>query len=202
MTEAISIAAPSDPDDTLSSILASTPDSEEIIGEIDKNSLPDAVSSTTYQPDKLHDRTREMIRMRVMGLTYRDIGNVVGLSYQSVQNTLQFPSSREEITRLRAALDEEAVDITKAIQDSLPEAVDIIVGVFNKDSDAPLPLKMRAAESMLDRAGYGKIQKIQGKIAHGHIGVIGIEAIKKRAREIGVSSGNIIDLDDECPTPA
>ena len=47
-------------------------------------------------------------------------------------------------------------------------------------------LKLKAAESILDRAGYGRVSKVDSRVAVGYIKEVGIAEIKRRAREIGI----------------
>ena len=61
--------------------------------------------------------------------------------------------------------------------------------------DLTTTTRVRAAESLLDRGGFGKVQQVRGTVQHEVL--IGAQRIKETARELGYIQDEVIDVEAE-----
>jgi hypothetical protein len=137
-----------------------------------------------YQVTQLWDLHHEITRLALIGMKHIDIATKLGVSPVTVSYTLRSPIVARQLDQMRAVRDLEAVDIAKEIAELAPRAVEILADLM----DDPLPnIKLKAAESILDRAGYAAVQrvKVDTNVNH-HFSADEIREIKNRAKDIGL----------------
>jgi predicted transcriptional regulator len=158
-------------------------------------SLPDAPQSAGFELQQLREQHNEILRLKVMGMTQKDIAAQLGVTPMMVNYTLNSELGREKMAHLQDAADLEAIDVSEEIQVAAQKAVKLQHEIISgKHPLATLKLRSDAAKDMLDRAGHSKITKIEGRFSHGYLGEIGVKMIKERAREIGLATGDIIEI--------
>lgn len=84
---------------------------------------------------------------------------------------------------MHAARDIDAVDISQEIKALAPAAVKVLEELM--DNDLP-NIKLKAAQDVLDRAGFAAVKTIQTANIHAHLTREDIDDIKKRAKDIGL----------------
>ena len=139
---------------------------------------------------------KEIVRLAMLGAKNTAIADELGVTARLVHMVLSNPIIKEEMSKMQLQADTDTVDIAEQIHSGSKEAVVLLNKVIRGDEgDADIRTRVNAAQDLLDRAGYGKITKVQGRIQHGYSGQIGIEAIKRRAREVGIINGTIVEED-------
>lgn len=115
---------------------------------------PPTTPEGRWEPQKLMPRHREIMRRILEGGNYTQIAEQMGISYQAVMLICTSKLFREELQKLEDKLD---TGIIKRADDLSGEALDTIKTAMRfAKSDA---LKLRAAERILDTAGYSKVEK-------------------------------------------
>lgn len=152
--------------------------------------------------EALQEKHHLMIRLELLGKSHKEIAQVIGLSESHISSVLSSPLAQEQLAVLRRAADSKAIDISRMLQEEAPKCLELLRHIRDNNvetlgENAPLKLRMDAAESLLDRGGTSRIQNLRAVIGHavvteevlGEIKQRAAEA-KSRAREAGV----LIDL--------
>ena len=117
-------------------------------------SEPPSEANGRWEPQKLMPRHREIMRRILEGANYGQIAEQMGISYQAVMLICTSKLFKEELQKLEDKLD---TSIIKRADELSGEALDTIkVAMRFAKSEA---LKLRAAERILDTAGYSKVEK-------------------------------------------
>lgn len=149
-------------------------------------SLPPPTPASVYEPQKLNERHREVLRMKAAGATNRDIALALGISEVSVGYITRSEIGSEELNALSEAADVQAVEAIKIIKDAAPKAAQYLVDVATGTIPAAnVAQRMNASGQILDRAGLPKVTRVEGSMFHEHV-AHGLESLKARAREMGL----------------
>ena len=113
---------------------------------------------------------REVARRLILGQKVREISLELGVSEAGLRTMIKSPLFKLELKRLSDLRDEGLKDVTKTLSDLAPVALETIERTMYKTkSDA---IRLKAAETLLDRAGFGSINKsllnISGSLTHHH----------------------------------
>lgn len=137
-----------------------------------------------YQVEQLWDVHHEVVRLALIGMKHVEIAAKLGISPVTVSYTLRSPIVARQLEQMRAVRDLEAVDISKEIAELAPRAVEILGELL--DSELP-NVRLKSAESILDRAGYAAVQRIKmdANVSHSFT-PDEIRDIKERAKDIGL----------------
>ncbi len=136
-----------------------------------------------YQVGQMWDVHHEIVRLALLGMKYIDIANHLGISPVTVSYTLKSPIVARQLEQMRAVRDLGVIDIAKQIAALAPRAV----AVLDKMLDDPLPtIALKAAESILDRAGHAAVQRVKQDITVSHFTSQEIADIKARAKDVGL----------------
>ena len=150
-----------------------------------------------YEIQTMWQHHHEIVRLTLLGNKPKDIAEKLGLTTQTISNTLNSKIVRDKLQIMRASRDAATVDVATAIQDLAPAAIEAIGGMIQKEgiSDA---VKLNACKDVLDRAGHKPVDKTQH--VHAHLSGEEIEAIKARAIANGLKSGQVVQLPEETGT--
>jgi hypothetical protein len=138
-----------------------------------------------YQIEQMWDVHHEIVRLALIGMKHVDIASHLGVSPVTVSYTLRSPIVKDQLDNMRAARDIDAIDISQEIKALAPVAVKVLEELLEHE----LPnIKLKAAQDVLDRAGFAAVKTIQTANVHAHLTRDDIEDIKKRAHAIGLCS--------------
>jgi hypothetical protein len=118
-----------------------------------------------------------------MGMKSIDIATHMGLSPVTVSYTLNSPIVRRQLEQMQAVRDLGCIDIAKQIAELAPRAVAVLETML--DNELP-NVALKAAESILDRAGFAAVQRIKQDISISHFSAGEIADIKNRAKDVGL----------------
>lgn len=109
---------------------------------------------------------REFARRMVLGQKAVDICADLGVSEARFSIIINSPLFKIELKRLEEARDKGVADVTQTLRELSPLALEQVERtMYHAKSDR---LRFDAAESILDRAGYGKSSKLEVKATHEH----------------------------------
>ena len=161
---------------------------EELISDMPVAGLPAEVETARngngngkWEPKQLTPRHREIMRRLLEGAHKNTIAEEMGITPQAVIIISTSQLFREELAKMETEAD---FQVIKRAEDLSNEALDTLKNLMRfARSEA---MKARAADSILDRAGYSKVEK---KI----IGVVSGEEVirelnRRRREEAGVQA--------------
>jgi len=143
----------------------------------------------TWNVQHIWDIHHEIKRRLLLGQKNVVIAAAVGCTPQTVSNTRNSPVIERELAIMRGARDAETVDIGKRILDLAPRALDNLEALLRdgklNDKEASIGLIAKESNTILDRAGWAAPKKLQMESVTMHLTTEDIEAIKRRAIEVG-----------------
>jgi len=158
-----------------------------------------------YQIQHLWEKHYEMARLAVVGYSNIQIAEIIGMSPDHISIVMNSKIFKEHVQVLRAARDAGAADISRRIIEVAPialarikEVVEEPIFVNTKLDDGtemrvknPLAdpsLAIKASQDLLDRAGFGAVEK---KITANY-DISELEKLKQAALQAGIANGQII----------
>lgn len=162
-------------------------------GDVDKRRVPDGAPRKTWQVTELWEVHREIARRIVLGQKNTVIAEALNCTPEMVSMVRNSPVVKDHTAIMCGAADADTIDVAKRIQDLAPDALNVLKNILNdEEGKASLALKARVAESLLDRAGHSKIQKVH--TLNTHLTGDQLEAIKRRALEKAREAGALVDV--------
>lgn len=146
-----------------------------------------------FQLAAVRERQQEIIRRLVLGQDNKEIAADLGITPQMVSMTRNSTICKERIAVMEAQRDATTIDVARHIAEIAPKAAVMLEEIMDNE-DNPLATRVRIAEGFLDRAGHGKITKVQGSMTHGHFTSEDIARLKEDAKRAARERGIIIDV--------
>lgn len=101
----------------------------------------------------------------VLGERTCQIAEDIGMSESRLSIIINSPLFKLEIKRLEEMRDNDVGDVTQTLRELSPIALEVVERTMHR---SPSPrLRFDAAESILDRAGYGKVSKAEVRVSGG-----------------------------------
>lgn len=132
-----------------------------------RNLLPG--QSNAWSVSDMWEIHHESKRLMLLGWKNVDIAKKLGITPQSVSQHRNSPIVQEELALMVKARDADAIDVAKEIEKFAPKALNILKDVINAEGEgesATISLRAKSAESWLDRAGHGAINKNHSVVAY------------------------------------
>ena len=140
-----------------------------------------------YEIQNLWDKHHQVLRMCALGVDRKDIAARTGLSPTMVSTITNSTLGREALTVMRGTLDKGIIDISQAIHELAPKAVEVLEELLEAENEK---VRLTAAMDVLDRAGHAAQKNINLSVTH-KVTQEDIEAIKQRAMESGLLAVSI-----------
>lgn len=151
------------------------------------------IGEKKYQITHFWGRHKQIVRLHVQGYSNVQIAEFLGVTPQTVSNTLNSRIAHDQIQNLNEGIDDTVKEVAAHIQDIAPRAVQILEEMMEDESVAG-STRARIADRILDRAGHMPTQKVQN--LHGFVpSPAALEALKKSAKEAGI----VFDNTEEVP---
>lgn len=147
-----------------------------------------------YAVQRLNDVHKEIIRLRVQGVSIEDIANAVGYEPCSIRHILKSPIVRNEINRLHSLRDFSAVEATARLDGLVDKAISVYEEVVNGEVEVSPADQVRVANEILDRTGFGRVSKVEGNHRVSVLTAADVMAIKEEALARARECGNMLDL--------
>ena len=111
-----------------------------------------------WHPKKLNPKHLVILQAHAAGLKNREICDVMGMSESRVSSIIHDPRAPRYIEQFCSNTADGMRDVIERIRLYSNEALTLVMDQLRDDSEDP-NLRQRAAFSILDRAGYSKIEK-------------------------------------------
>lgn len=161
-------------------------------GEVDKRRKPPGAPRKVWEVTEMWDIHREIARRIALGQKNVRIAEDLNITPVMVSAVRNSPVVKEHTEIMNGAADAHTVDVAQRIQNMAGKALDVLEEILDNKMVASTALKVRAAESILDRSGNSKIQKTQN--LHAHLTSDQLEEIRQRAVEKAKSAGILVEL--------
>lgn len=151
---------------------------------------------TYWGPKDLHLRHKKVILMYASGMRIVDIAKEIGFHVQTVTRIVNSELGQQMIAKIYEETAHSAVHVKQILDTAAPMAARNLVRIIDGQEPASTKELLDASKDLLDRAGFGKVQKTQSVVAH--LTGDDIEAIKTRARaakQLTTEDGSLIEPD-------
>jgi predicted transcriptional regulator len=153
-----------------------------------------------YQIQHLWEQHHRMLRLALLGLNYKDIAAELGVTPQTVSNTINSAMGQKLLQEMRGAANKEAVDTASRLKEMNDQALDVLEEIL-KDADKPIALRAKVAMDNLSRTGFAPQINVKGTFDHRHFGPDDIERIKLFAVEAAKRQGCLVLEDQQALKP-
>jgi hypothetical protein len=121
-----------------------------------------------YGLEQVRPYHREIARRLVLGQRPSEIAKDLGWSVSRLSIIINSPLFKMEIARLEQIRDTGVADVGKTLKELSPIALETVERIMYQSKSERL--KLEAAETVLDRAGYGTINKVdvKGSVVHNY----------------------------------
>ena len=141
-----------------------------------------------YEVTRLWDKHHEVIRLIVLGFGNKEIAELVGIGHHMISAIRNSEIPQRHIKVLQAARDSKCVDVSRALLEDAPKSLQLLMDVRDGEEAADIRLRASVAQDLLSRAGYGKVQKVQGAVVHGVVSEETLARVKARRAEGAVEA--------------
>jgi len=151
-----------------------------------------------YEITTVRSRHKEICRLIALGYENAEIAEMLGVSRALVCAVRNSSLTKEIIAELERLRDEDVAELNERIVRAAPKAFELIMQAVDPqpgDPDLEFKERIKVAQDLLDRAGYGKIQRIQSQNTNVSLTPEEIELMKQNARQVGWRTGKIVDAD-------
>lgn len=155
--------------------------------------LPDSQSSGSYYNlQKMNQMHHEIVRRIVIGQKDHMIAKDLGCTTATVKYTRESPVVKQKLRILNGARDESFTEVQQRILDMAPLALHEMEKIMNDQAETG-SVRSKVAMDILDRAGYGAVQK---KVDLTRLSEDRINSIKERAQNAGMDFPDEDEMED------
>ena len=148
-----------------------------------------------YQVQHLWDNHREMLRLIALGHSNNDIAEVCRCTPQTVSNVRNSPICQQHLQVLQTARDSTTVDVARAILEDAPKSLLLLQEIRDGEHGAAVSTRAQVAQDLLSRAGFPRVQKVEGSISHGIVTEEILERVKARRAISEAAAGEITEAE-------
>jgi len=142
-----------------------------------------------YEVKELRTRHFEIIRRALLGQTYKDIAQDLGITPKNVSDVLNSELAKEQMELLQLSRNDATSDVQGQIAEVSPTALSILRAVIERTEEMisadptyiPTPHATKIAMDNLDRAGYGAVKRTEERHSHMHFTLAEVERMKENA---------------------
>lgn len=128
----------------------------------------ESASVTKFKLKYIKPRHQEIARRLVLGQTQQQISEQLGITPAWLSRIVHDPLFKLQYNRLVAQREATMMDVREQLEEIAPDALDTMVKIMYNPKNPTL--QFNAAKDILDRAGFGAVQKsqvnVQGTINH------------------------------------
>lgn len=164
------------------------------IREFDKRCTDRA---TKWDIKRLWQRSHEIIRLALTGMSQVDIAKVLNICPGSVSNTLNSPIAQEKLSKMRKELDTNTINVSLEVSRLAEKAIATYDEILDNET-VSLKLKKETADTILmDLGGHRSPTKIDSRQFSMTATLEEIEEFKQRGIKAAKASGMIVEVPNE-----
>lgn len=163
-------------------------------GDDKRTATSRGASSERYDIKQLQQRHHEVLNKHLLGRKNTEIASEMGLSEVAVSGIINSELGRAKLADMRRERDGEAFDVMRELKDLAEDAVEVYKHILRED-DAPLGLKKKTADTVLELQGYGAKHtlEVKGSVAHVLRSSEEIRSAITRGLQLAKASGLVIE---------
>ena len=146
-----------------------------------------------HEPTHLWDLHHEILRRIALGQKNVAIAEALKCSPVTVSNIRNSQLGQERLGELHRQRDLATVDVARSIREAAPKAFQLVLDAIS-DEDLDMRVRLKEANSVLDRAGYAPVRQVNTQMTSLSLTGDDIEALKARAIQAALEDGNILDV--------
>lgn len=160
---------------------------------LDRRRLVEGAPRRVSGVGEMTELHHEICRQVLLGAKNVDIAKRLNCTPQTVSNVRNSPIVKHRLRELARERDRVAINFAAEVQARAGRAFEILDEALNDEvGEVPLGMRLKEANNILDR-----VERIEGigqrnLHLHAHLTAEDIENLKKRALEVGLSSGQIV----------
>jgi len=147
--------------------------------------LPHRDRVRKYQLQELWDDHKEINRRLALGQKNVDIAQEMHITPALVSYTKHSTIATIEREKMQAEMDGITVDVGKRIRELGAVAVEVLAETMS-DPNSTRGLRTKVAMDILDRAGYGAVQRTKNENHNYTLTSDALDELKRRGREAGI----------------
>lgn len=161
--------------------------------EPDRRRVP--TGQRAWEIKSLWQRSHEIVGLSLQGHSNEAIAKILGITPQTVSNTLNSQLGKEKVSNMRQERDEEYIKLNEKITSLSKKAIAVYEDIFENDT-ASLALKKKVADTvLLDLAGHRAPTKIESRNSHLHLTGEELLELKERGKAAAKAAGLIVQVD-------
>ena len=146
-----------------------------------------------HEPTHLWDLHHEILRRITLGQKNVVIAEALKCSPVTVSNIRNSQLGQDRLGELHRQRDLATVDVARSIREAAPKAFQLVLDAISNE-DLDMRVRLREANSVLDRAGYAPVRQVNTQMTSLSLTGDDIEALKARAIQAALEDGNILDV--------
>lgn len=136
-----------------------------------------------FKPKAIHPKTQEIVRRHFLGYTMKEISESVGVSVHIAKQVLNSSFGKSLAQSMQARANSKVIDVRSRLQEMLPDALSVVENTLKSD-DVRVAVRLKAAQDLLDRAGYGAVKQVDVRSTNLSVTPEQLEQIKMKAAKI------------------
>ena len=145
-----------------------------------------------YDIKKLWQHNHEIVNLTALGLKQPQVAEILGVTEQTVSNTVNSTLGKEKLNLLRGTRDADTWDAAKKIQELAKTSLELYEKLLSGDYtdsegnviEVSVGTKVAVAKHITnDLSGLKAPTKLEGRFAHAHLTSDEIEELKARGRK-------------------
>ena len=149
---------------------------------------------TSWEVSDMWDVHHQVKRRIFLGQKNVEIARMLGITKEQVSSIRRSPVVQDELKKMQAAADKDAVDVKTVVKELAPKALRVMEQILD-DDNVPANVKFSCAKDTLDRGGHAAPQQINH--IHGHFTAEDIIEMKNRAKLLGANSGVVEETNND-----
>ena len=148
-----------------------------------------------YEIQRLQAQHREIIRLKTIGLTGKEISDQMGVTEATVSNTINSTVAQKRMEELQDGRDDSFMEAKERLEELLPQAIETLKLALDEDTEeTSLMQKVKVAGEVLDRVGPSKTSRVESKTDLGAVTLELLSDVKELALRRQLSREAAIDV--------
>jgi len=154
----------------------------------------------TYNIQKLWQHSHEILNMALLGWKPKDIAHHLGITTQTVSNTLNSHLGKTKLAIMRQSRDADTLDAKARIDNMIPDALLVYESILKREGigeNCPITLMKGTADTVtMNLGGLEAPKRFEGRHLHAHLTREDIKHINKEGKQLAIEEGVLTEDSD------